>query len=155
MNQDATWYGGPGNINMWTQLLPPTESGAAVDRPHLGPCLLWPIGWVDQDTTWYVVSLGPADIVLHGYPAPAQWKGRQQRHPLSGPCLLWPNGWSLDGSIKMPLGTEHTEVVLGPGDIVYCNQASPTENYAATPTFRPTALGRIATGPHFTHNPHC
>jgi len=31
---------------------PPTERGTAAS-PIFGPSLLWPNGWIDQDTTWY------------------------------------------------------------------------------------------------------
>jgi len=29
---------------------PPTKRGTSA-RPTFGPCLLWPNGWMDQDTT--------------------------------------------------------------------------------------------------------
>jgi len=44
----------------------------AQQPPFFGPCLLWPNGWIDQDTTWYVyteVRLGSGDIVLDRDPA--------------------------------------------------------------------------------------
>ena len=54
--------------------------------PILGPCLLWPNAFMDQDATWY-----------RGRPRPrwepsCPWKGAQP--PRFGPCLLWPNGWA-------------------------------------------------------------
>jgi len=54
----------------------------------------------------------------------------------------------------IPLGTE---VRLGPGDIVLdgWGPTSPTERGTAVPTFRPSALARIPTGPHFVHDPYC
>ena len=36
----------------------------------LGPCLLWPNSWMDQDATSTKVDIGPGDIVLDGDPAP-------------------------------------------------------------------------------------
>ena len=51
----------------------------------LGPCLLWPNGWMDKDTTWY-----------EGRPRPrrhcVRWRP-SSTSPIFGPCLLWPNGW--------------------------------------------------------------
>jgi len=40
-----------------------------------GPCLLWPNGWMDQDTTWYGGTACPGDIVLDGDVAPDPPKG--------------------------------------------------------------------------------
>ena len=56
-------------------------------------CLLWPNGWMHQDTTWYGGRLSPGDIVLDGDLAPPlHRKGHSSRPPtLSGPCLLLPN----------------------------------------------------------------
>jgi len=66
--------------------------------------------------------------------------------------LFWPmsiygitSGW-----IRIPLGTE---VRLGPGDTVLDGDPPPPRKGAQQPpTFRPTALARISTGPHFVHN---
>jgi len=33
------------------QFAPPPERGTA--SPPFAPCLLWPNGWMHQDTTWY------------------------------------------------------------------------------------------------------
>jgi len=38
--------------------------------PIFGPCLLWPVGWMDQDAPGVEIGLGPGDIVLDGDPAP-------------------------------------------------------------------------------------
>jgi len=54
------------------------------------PCLLWPNGWMHQDTTWY-----------GGRPHPrrrcVRWRSstllKVPQTPVFGPCLLWPNGW--------------------------------------------------------------
>jgi len=45
--------------------------------PLLGPCILWPESWMDQDTTWYEVGL----------PLPPR-KGAQHP-PTCWPTLLW------------------------------------------------------------------
>jgi len=51
----------PGTLSdMGTQLRP--IRGTA--PPILCPCLLWPIGWMDQDATWYKVGLSAGDTVL-------------------------------------------------------------------------------------------
>ena len=31
---------------------PPRKTGAQQPLPLLGPCLLWPNGWMDHDATW-------------------------------------------------------------------------------------------------------
>jgi len=63
---------------------PLSKKGA--QPPILGPCLLWPNGWMDQDATLYngrpgqhCVRCGPSSTP-RGTP------------PNFGPCLLWPNG---------------------------------------------------------------
>jgi len=39
--------------------------------------VLWPDSWMDQDETWFQVSLGPGHTVLDGDPTPP-WKRAQQ-----------------------------------------------------------------------------
>jgi len=34
----------------------------AQPHPIFGPCLLWPNGWMDEDTTWHAVNLGPGTL---------------------------------------------------------------------------------------------
>ena len=58
------------------------------------PCnvdVLWPNGWMDQDTTWYGGRPRPRGHCLRwGTSSP-----RKKEHsgpPLFGPRLLWPNG---------------------------------------------------------------
>jgi len=47
----------------------PQKKGAQ-QPPLFSPCLLWPNGWMDQDTSSYEgIGLGPGDIVLDGDPA--------------------------------------------------------------------------------------
>jgi len=44
----------PGDIVLdWYPVPCPTERGTADSPPLVGPCLSWPNGWMDQDTTWY------------------------------------------------------------------------------------------------------
>jgi len=82
---------GPGDIVLDRD--PVTQKGARTAPPIIGPCLLWPNRWMDQDATWtwYEVDLVPGDIGRWG-PSSPQPKGAQSS-PMCGPCLLWPNGW--------------------------------------------------------------
>ena len=41
---------GPGHIVLYVDPAPPKRGIAS---PPFCPCLLWPNGWMDQDTTWY------------------------------------------------------------------------------------------------------
>jgi len=56
--------------------------------------------------------------------------------------------------IRIPLGME---VCIGTGNTVLDREGptSPGKGAQQPPTFRPTALARFPTGPHFTHNPFC
>jgi len=54
MEQDDTRYRGrsrPGYIVLDGDPAPPKRGHSS--PPLFGPCLLWPNGWMDQDTTWY------------------------------------------------------------------------------------------------------
>jgi len=42
---------GPGKIVLHVYPVPPPRGTAP--SPNFDPCLLWPNGWMDQDTTWY------------------------------------------------------------------------------------------------------
>jgi len=52
----------------------PAESSPAPkkerSRAILGPCLLWPNGWMDQDGTWHGGDACSWPYCLHGDPAP-------------------------------------------------------------------------------------
>ena len=56
---------GPGDFVLEEDPAPTPQKG---DRPPpiFGPCLLWPNGWMDQDTTWYEAQT----TLLHGDPDP-------------------------------------------------------------------------------------
>jgi len=60
------------------------KKGHTHPHPILGPCLLWPNGWMDEDAATEV-DLGPGHIVLDGVPAPAKWA---QQPPIFGPATL-------------------------------------------------------------------
>jgi len=55
--------------------------------PIIGPCLLWPNGWMDQDPLGRELSLGPGDIVLDGDPAPTK-KGEARQLPHFRPVSI-------------------------------------------------------------------
>jgi len=71
---------GPSHVVLDGDPAPPKEA----QSPIFGPCLLWPSGWMDQDTTWYEVGLGPGDIVLDGDPAAPYGKSHRSPH-------FWPS----------------------------------------------------------------
>ena len=54
--------------------------------------VLWPIGWMDQDATWYGGRPLPRQHFLDGNPVPPMERGTAAPSPLFGPCLLWLNG---------------------------------------------------------------
>jgi len=59
---------GPGDIMLDGTQLPQRDTA-----PIFGLCLLWPNGWMDQDTIWYGVCLGLGrHIVLGGDPVPPE-----------------------------------------------------------------------------------
>ena len=81
---------GPGDIVLDGDPAPPIKGTAP---PLFGPCLFWPIGWMDhQDATWYEGRPEPGAYCIRWGPSflPPQKKGAQQP-PSLGPCLLWPN----------------------------------------------------------------
>jgi len=83
-----------------------TQNSGKDPTPILGPCLLWPNGWMDQDGTWYGVGL--CDIVLDG-----DSLSQFSAHVCCGQTA---------GCIRIPLGTE---AGLGPGDIVSDGDLAP------------------------------
>ena len=66
----------------------PHRKGA--HTPIFGPCLLWPNGWLHQDTTWHGGRPRPRQHCVRWGPSSLPPKGA--RSPIFGPCLLWPNG---------------------------------------------------------------
>jgi len=68
---------GPGHIVQHCVRWVPSFTPQGAQLPNFGACLLWPIGYVDQDATWYKgMCFGPGRILLHGDPAPLP-KGAQ------------------------------------------------------------------------------
>jgi len=72
--------------------------------PNFGPCLMWPNGWVDQNSTWYGGRPRPRRHCVRWGRSPPSPKGAS--HVSCGQTAAW---------IKMPLGTE---VGLGLRDTV-------------------------------------
>jgi len=59
--------------------------------------VLWPNGWMDQDTTWYGGRPRPRRRGVRWGPSCPHGKGHSSPPHFSaliyfGPCLLWPNG---------------------------------------------------------------
>jgi len=107
----------------WGPTSPLPKKGA--EPPILGPCLLWPNGWMDQDGTWH--GGGP-----RSRPHCARW----------GPISPSPKGAEASqfsahfccgqtaGCIMMPVGME---VRLGPGHIVLDGDQPPPKKRGKQP----------------------
>jgi len=54
---------------------PPPQKGGEAPSPILGPCPLWPNGWMHQVATRYGGRPQPDEFVLHGDPTPPQIGG--------------------------------------------------------------------------------
>ena len=80
-------------------------------------CLLWPNGWMDQDTTWYEGRLRPRPHCARWGPSsPFPKRGCSPQfsaHAYSGQMAGW---------IKMPLGTK---VGLNPDNIIFDGDPDP------------------------------
>ena len=92
-----------------------------------GPCLLWPNGWMDQDSRWHLTwryRSKPRRLCVRWGPSPLPQKGLSPQfsaHVYCGRTAAW---------IKMPLGTE---VGLGLRDIVLDGDpATPRKNGTST-----------------------
>jgi len=57
------------------RLSSPHEKEHSSPRPLVGPCLLWPNGWMDQDTTWYRGRPRPRQHCLWWRPSSPTEKG--------------------------------------------------------------------------------
>ena len=73
---------------METQLPSPKNRA---EPPILVSFLLWPNGWMYQDTTWYGGRPKPRRHCVRMGTQLASPKGAQP--PIFGQCPLWPNGW--------------------------------------------------------------
>ena len=122
---------GPGDTVLHGEPAPP--KGA--QPPIFGPRLLWPSGYMHQDTTWYGGRPQPRKHCVrwgHSYPSP---KGHSPQFSANVRCGQT-SGWT-----KMPLGME---VGLGPGDFVLDGDpAPPQKNGTTPPNFRPIVAKRL------------
>ena len=84
---------GPGDIVLDGDAAPPPQKRSR-GLPIFGPFLLWPNGWMHQDTTWHggrprhrphCDRWGSSS---HPLPKNRRWDNA----PNFRPCLLWPNG---------------------------------------------------------------
>jgi len=64
-----------GNFMLGRETAPRPKKGS--EPPILGPCLLWPNGWMDQDETWYAGgSRSRPHCARWGPSSPPQKEGR-------------------------------------------------------------------------------
>jgi len=119
----------PGHIVLGGDSAPLPKKAA--QPPILGPCLLWPNGWMDQDSTWYGGRTQPRPHYARWRPSSPQIGGTA---PIFGPCLLWPNGWMdqdatwYDGR---PRSGQHC---------VRCGVRTLLPQAAQSPNFRPVSV---------------
>jgi len=74
---------GPGDIGLDGDPAPPPPWKGAQHPPFFGPCLLWPNGCINQDTTWYRGRPQPRQCVRWG-PSYLHRKGHSSPAPLFG-----------------------------------------------------------------------
>jgi len=96
MDQDQTWRAGRPRPRLHCDGNPaPHGRGTAAPTFEIyvririirGPCLLWPNGWMDHDSTWYGGRPRPRRHCVRWGPSCPQ----RGTAPIFGPCLLWPN----------------------------------------------------------------
>jgi len=81
---------GPGHAVLDWNPSPLPKKGQS--PPILGPCLLWPNGWVDQDATWYRGRPRPRRHCARLGPSSPTPKEGVAQPPIFALCLLWING---------------------------------------------------------------
>jgi len=124
---------GPGDIVLLNGDPAPLPEKGAQHPPLFGPCLLWPNGSMDQDTTWYGSGPWPRPhCVRWGPSSPCQKRGKPppqfSAHVRCGQMAGW---------INMPLGTE---VGLGADDSALDGTQLPLKR---------------CTAPHFSSHDYC
>jgi len=120
---------GPGQIVLDGNPAPPPKRGTA-PPPIFGPCLLWPNGWLDQNTTWYEGRRRPRRHCVRWGPECPLQKGH--RPQLSADvCCGQTAGW-----IKMPRGMEEG---IGSGHIVLDGDPAPPKT-GTDPKFPPMSI---------------
>jgi len=80
---------GPDDIVLDGDPAPLSQKWAEPPLPIFGPFLLWPNGWMHQDTTWYGGRIQPRRLCVRWGPNPPPQKGAEP--PIFFPRLLWPN----------------------------------------------------------------
>jgi len=73
-DQDTTWYGGKPRPRRRCIRCGRSFPLKGAQPPVLGPCLLWPNGWMDEDASWYGSRPWPRPHCFWRSPA----KGAQQ-----------------------------------------------------------------------------
>jgi len=102
--------------------------------PIFGPCLLWPNGWMDQDSAWHGGRpWSSPHCARWGHSSPPQKGGRTPHFSAHLYC------GQAAGCIKMPLGMN---VGLSPGDFVVVDgDPDPyPKRSGAPPNFRQTSI---------------
>jgi len=98
-----------------------------------GPCLLWPIGWMDQEAIWYGGRSSPRQLCVRETQLPVPQRAESPQF-LAHVCCGQTAGW-----IKMPFGRE---VGIGPGhiDIRWGLSSLIHKGVQPFPNFRPCLL---------------
>jgi len=82
---------GPGDFVLDGDPAPSPKRGR---NPQIfSPCLLWPNGWMDQDSTCHKGRPQPRRLYVRWGPSHLPQKGAEPPSPIFGLFLLWPNGW--------------------------------------------------------------
>ena len=103
-------------------------------HPICSPCLLWQIGWMDDDATWYRNRPRPRSLCIRRFRAIRE---RGTAAPLFSAHFY---SGQTGGFIKMPLGMQ---VGLSPGNFVLDGDlASPSPKGAEPPIFGPRLFWR-------------
>jgi len=81
---------GPGDFMLDGETAPSPKKGA--EPPQIfGPCLFWPNGWIDQNSTWHGGGPWFRPHCARWRPSSPPQKG--DRAPNFKTILLWPKGW--------------------------------------------------------------
>jgi len=108
----------------------PSKKGHS-SPPIFGPCLLWPYGWMHQNTTWYAGRSRPRQHCVRWGPSSPP---RGAQPPLFDHVYCG----QMARCIKMPLDIE---VGLGTGSVMLeGDSAPPTQKGAQPPVFGPSLL---------------
>jgi len=107
---------------MGTQPSPPKGGGAL--SPIFGPFLLWPNGWMHQDTTWYDCRPQPRGLYVRWRHSPSPKRGPPQ---FFGSCLLWLNGW-MDQNATWHTPARRRRTITGTGQWLYARWFAPITN---------------------------